>query len=117
LGVQHATDVCLLKDNSGQTTWHKAALRGDVEVLKKLWDWAKELYQKSVDLRNELLFSNDKSRLSTWLKKSGKYILEKLWEWAKSLELKPEGLRNEVLLSKKQVRTNGLAHRSKQRLL
>jgi len=34
-------DVCLLKDNSGQTSWHKAALSGQVRVLEKLCDLAK----------------------------------------------------------------------------
>jgi len=29
------------KDNSGQTPWQKAAQRGKVELLEKLWEWAK----------------------------------------------------------------------------
>jgi len=33
----------LSKCNFKGTAWHKAAMGGHVEVLKKLWNWAKEL--------------------------------------------------------------------------
>jgi hypothetical protein len=47
----------LSKDSYNETAWHKAAKRGHVEVLKKLWDWAKELQLKPEKLRNELLLT------------------------------------------------------------
>jgi len=31
----------LSKDESKETALHKAAGRGEVEILEKLWDWAK----------------------------------------------------------------------------
>jgi len=33
----------LSKDESKETTWQEAAEGSHVEILKKLWDWAKEL--------------------------------------------------------------------------
>jgi ankyrin repeat protein len=90
----------LSKDNSGQTSWHKAALRGNFELLEKLWDCAKELQLKPEDLRNEVLFLKDESRQRIWLMaaRGGKVVLlEMLWECAKWLQLISEGLRSEVM--------------------
>jgi len=44
----------LSKDNSGQTPWHKAAGSGNVEILEKLWDFAKKLQLKLEGLRNDV---------------------------------------------------------------
>jgi hypothetical protein len=49
----------LSKDNYGKTAWHNAARVGHVEVLEKLWEWAKELQLKPEELRNQLLLSKD----------------------------------------------------------
>jgi hypothetical protein len=46
------------KDKFGKTAWHKAAEIGQVEILQKLWDWAKELQLKPEALRNELLLKS-----------------------------------------------------------
>jgi ankyrin repeat protein len=53
--------VFLLKDKSGQTACHMAAERGNVEVLEKLWDWAKELQLNPEELRNIVCLSKDNS--------------------------------------------------------
>jgi hypothetical protein len=36
----------LSKHEFEEKAWHKAAARSHVEVLEKLWDWAKELQLK-----------------------------------------------------------------------
>ena len=95
--------MLLSKDNYNRTAWHNTIKRGQVEVLKKLWDLAKELQLKPEELRNEVLLSKDKYNRTAWhkaAKKGGVEILKKLWDWAKELQLKPEVLRNGVLLSK-----------------
>jgi len=51
--------LLLSKDKSKETAWHKAAESGDVELLNKLWDLAKELQLKPEVLRNEVLLSKD----------------------------------------------------------
>jgi hypothetical protein len=45
----------LLKDRYGQTAWHIATGRGNVEILEKLWDWVKELQLKPEELRDDVL--------------------------------------------------------------
>jgi hypothetical protein len=51
--------VLLLKDTYEETAWQKAAEGGQVEILEKLWDWAKELQLKPKEFRNELFLSRD----------------------------------------------------------
>jgi hypothetical protein len=41
--------VVLSKDKCNKTSWHMAAGQGKVEVLGKLWEWAKELRLKPWD--------------------------------------------------------------------
>jgi hypothetical protein len=79
-----------------------AAECGQVVILEKLWDFAKELQIKTDELRNELLLSKDKFNQTDWQMAPGKSqfeILEKPWDFAKDLQLKPDELKNEVLLS------------------
>jgi len=52
--------VLLSKSYFNQTAWFTAAGSGNVELIKKLWDWAKELQLKPEELRNEMLLSKDK---------------------------------------------------------
>jgi hypothetical protein len=49
----------LSKDEYKQTAWHKATKCGHVEVLEKIWDWAKKPQLKPEELTNELLLSKD----------------------------------------------------------
>ena len=60
--------MLLSKDEYKKTAWHMAAESGYVEVLNKLWDWAKELQLKPEELRNEVLLSKDESNGTTWHK-------------------------------------------------
>ena len=62
----------------------KAARNYEVEILEKLWDWAKELQLKPEELRNELLLSKDESKETAWheaARRDKNEILEKLWDW------------------------------------
>jgi hypothetical protein len=76
-----------------QTAFHWAAKKGNVEALKKLWEWAEKL-----NLKNDLLLAKDKSGQTVWSISSAKgnvVALKKLWEWAEDLNLK-----NHLLLDK-----------------
>jgi len=44
----------LSKDESEETAWQKAAESGHVEVLLKMWDWAKKLPLKPKELRKDV---------------------------------------------------------------
>ena len=47
---------CLKKrGGDGKSVWNFAVGGGYVEVLEKLWDWAKELQLKADELRSEVL--------------------------------------------------------------
>jgi ankyrin repeat protein len=64
----------------------KTAESGNVEVLEKLWDWAKQLQLKAEELRNEVFLAEDESKETAWHKaaRSGQFeTLEKLFDWAK----------------------------------
>ena len=77
----------LSKDEYNKTAWQNAAGRGEVEILEKLWDWAKKLQLKPEELRNELLLSKDEFNKTAWHKAAERgevAILEKLWDWAKN---------------------------------
>jgi ankyrin repeat protein len=44
-------DVFFLKDDYNRTPWQNAAEGGKVEVLEKMWEWAKRLQLKPEELR------------------------------------------------------------------
>ena len=43
------------KNKNGNTAWHEGAGRGQVAILQKLWNWAKEMQLKPEEIRNDLL--------------------------------------------------------------
>jgi len=70
--------------------WHIAAGRGNVGILEKLWDWAKELQLKPEDLRDDVCLLKDRYGLTAWHMAAGKgkvEVLEKLWDLANELQL------------------------------
>ena len=79
--------MCVLfKDMYGKTAWHMAAGRGKVDILEKLWDWAKELELKPEELRDNVCLSKDRYGQTAWHMAAGRgYIelLEKMWDFAK----------------------------------
>ena len=68
--------------------WHKAALRGNDEVLEKVWDWAKELQLNPEELRKDVCLLKDNTGQTPWHKAAeyGKFeVIQKLCDWAKEL--------------------------------
>jgi len=68
----------------------QAAERGEGEILKKQWDWAKVLQVKPEGLRNDVVVSTDKYGKTTWHKaaQSGQVEnLEKPWYLTNELQL------------------------------
>ena len=54
--------VYLSQDMFNETAWHMAADNGHLEVLEKLWDWAKELQLKPEELRDDVFWTGFKKR-------------------------------------------------------
>jgi ankyrin repeat protein len=91
--------LLLAQGDKGQTAWHVAAEGGKVEILDKLWEWAKEVLNTD-ELNNNLLLAKD------WFEQLALHhasyignvqILERIWKLAKE-QLTPEEL-NELLLA------------------
>jgi hypothetical protein len=49
--------VLLPKELFNETAWHTAVEEGQVVILEKLWDFAKDLRLKSEELSNDMLVS------------------------------------------------------------
>jgi ankyrin repeat protein len=76
----------LLKDNSNRTTLQIAAIKGHIEVLEKMWEWAKDMQLNPDEIRNEVLLSKYYLNHTPWhtAAEGGKVeALGKLWDWAK----------------------------------
>ena len=74
-------------------------MRGNSEIFKKLWEWAKENLTPE-EINNILLLSTDKKGMTAWriaAEEGNSEILQKLWEWAKE-NLTPEKINNKLLL-------------------
>ena len=106
-------ELLLKQDDEGRTAWHKAVLMGNIQVLMRLWEWAKKVL-KTQELKSELLLPTVKledlfplkqkySRKHTALQRAADQdkteVFLKLWEWSKE-ELTTEEVKNEVLLAK-----------------
>ena len=81
----------LTRDNLRKTAWNVATKRVKVEVLDKLWEWAKKLLNTD-KLNNKLLLAKDDEEnaiLHNTLFTINVKILERLWKWAKE-QLTPE---------------------------
>jgi ankyrin repeat protein len=90
----------LTKEIGGQTAWHYASKRGNINILEKLWERAiKKLTPEG--LNNELLLGKDIRGKTAWhvAAEEGKpQALQKLWEWAKRV-LTPQELKYDLLLA------------------
>jgi ankyrin repeat protein len=76
-----------------------AAKRGPIEVIEKLWDWAKDLQLTPEELKNQLWLSKDSSGMTAWhnaARVGHIELVQKLWKFAKELQLKPEELMNDL---------------------
>jgi len=52
-------------DSKGNTAWHLAAKRGDLEKLKKVWEWAEEKLTTE-EINNKLLLGTDDEGSMDW---------------------------------------------------
>jgi hypothetical protein len=89
----------LAKDDERKTAWFIAKKRGNVQLLEKLWFWAKEELTKE-DIKNEFLLGTDSDGNAACHlagKEHNLEILRKVWEWN---EGKPttEEINNKFLL-------------------
>jgi len=110
MGIRSTTKLRQVKNKlllgqywNGRTVWHMAAERGSVELIDKLWVWAKEKLPDPNLLKNKLLLYRDKHGVNAWYLAAmtgSVQILGKLWDWAKELQLKPETLKTKFYLSK-----------------
>ena len=60
--------------------------KGNIEVLEKLWDWAKELQLKPEELRDGVCLLNYRCGQSAWhmaARRSYEELLEKMWDFVK----------------------------------
>jgi ankyrin repeat protein len=71
----------LKKDKDRQTAWHVAVRRGKVEVLDRLWEWAKEVINRDELNKNCFQAKVIKNALYHSTLSYNKQILERIWMW------------------------------------
>jgi endo-1,4-beta-D-glucanase Y len=77
-----------------------AAGMGKLDILQKIWEWAKEILTKE-EINNKLLLATDNKGRTAWHVAAswGKLgVLLKIWEWAKE-NLTTEEINNKLLLA------------------
>jgi ankyrin repeat protein len=92
--------LLLAHDKYRRNAWHVAALGGNLQVLEKLWEWAKENLTKE-EISNHLLLATDNTGKTAWhmAAENGKLaVLQKIWERAKE-NLTTEEINNKLLLA------------------
>ena len=95
-----AKKLLLAVDDEGLTGWHHAVLRGNMEVLVKLWEWS-ESNRTLEELKGKWLLAKDndgKTALQMAAYEGNLDILLKLWEWAEE-KLTSEEINNTLLLA------------------
>jgi ankyrin repeat protein len=50
-------DLLLAKNYYGQSAWHIAAVKGNTEIVQKLWSWGKE---EQVNLKDDLFLAKNR---------------------------------------------------------
>jgi ankyrin repeat protein len=94
-------ELLLHKDYSACTAWQLAAVGGNIKVLEKLWECAKEKLTTE-ELNNKMLLAKDNKQWTAWHYASSQgnvEALQKLWECGKGT-LTAEELNNKLLLAK-----------------
>ena len=92
-------ELILNKHGVGHTIWHAAVQQGKLELLQKIWDWAKESLTRE-EVNNLLLAKNYKGE-TAWqvaVRRRKLEILEKIWEWTEE-NLTREEMNNELRLA------------------
>jgi len=86
----------------GESIWHKTAARDYLEVLSKLWDWAKEEQINPNEIKNILFLDEHQDRKFAWHLAVGGgnlELLNKLWGWAEEIQMKANNPRSAMLLA------------------
>jgi len=99
--------LLLAQSEERATALHLAADGNHVEILKKLWVWAKEEQMNRNKLKKKLLLAKDKYGYTAWhqaAERGSLEALETLWRWAKEVELNPD----ELLLAQNEERETAL---------
>jgi ankyrin repeat protein len=81
------------------TVWQVAALLGNVDILQKLWEWAKEKLTTE-EINNKFLLGTDNEGRTVWhvaAQRGNLEMLQKVWDWNKE-KLTTEEINNKLLL-------------------
>ena len=73
-----------------------------LEVLKKLWEWAKQSQLKPNQFKNKLLLTKDQYGYTAWHRAAAEGNLDALeivWGWAEEENINSDDLRNKWLLA------------------
>jgi len=99
-GYTEAINKMLLgNDKNRDTVWKLAAERGNIEVIKKIWEWAQGKLTTR-EIKNKLLLGIDDEGRTAWHLAAfgGKLeVMKKIWEWAKE-RLTTDEIKNDMLL-------------------
>jgi ankyrin repeat protein len=79
--------MLLTKDYEGNTVLHYASISGNVQILERIWKWAKG--QLTPEELNKLLLAQNYCRATDWhvAARWGKgEVLNKLFEWATEVQ-------------------------------
>jgi hypothetical protein len=91
--------ILLGKDKRRENAWIVATERGNIEVIKKIWEWAQEKLTTE-EIKNEILLRKDDDGETAWKIAAlwGRLdVMQKIWEWAKE-KLTTEEIKHEILL-------------------
>jgi hypothetical protein len=75
-------ELFLAIDNGVMTAWHRAARKGELDILLQVWEWAEEKLTHE-EINNTLLLATDNDGMTALCEaaKWGKLeILQKIWE-------------------------------------
>ena len=92
--------LLLAQDNVGKSAYFMAIERGNLHVLKKLWECANEILTAE-ELSNKLLLATDNEGMTAWHRAAymGKLdIMLQVWEWAEE-KLTEEDIDSKLILA------------------
>jgi ankyrin repeat protein len=98
--VDTLVKLFLATDNFKRTAWHMAAVHGNLDILHKMWDRAKDVLT-SQHLNEKFFLAKDNDERTAWhmaARKGDLDILDRLWEWAKEI-LTPQDLNEKLFLA------------------
>ena len=92
-------ELLLGNEKRRETAWYLAAESGNIEVIKKIWEWAQEKLTTE-EIKNKLLLCTNREGRTAWQLAAyrGKLnVTQKMWEWAEE-KLTTEEIKYEMLL-------------------